>query len=128
MKETLSVTGALSQAVNNLSSGVEIEDARKILVLLCAPKDVITMSVLREISTFLQEKSPKSVIRIGDYPRKGTETSVTLVVSKLTKVTRMEDLYCRAEVSLKRQKVIDGEAERKIGQMHETGKKLPILA
>ena len=127
VKETLSAAGALRQAVNNLSLGIEIEDARKILVLVCAPKDVINLTVLREISTFLQEKSPKSVIRIGDYPRRGRETSVTLVVSKLTKVTRMEDLYFRAEQSLKEQGDIDREAEWKIEQMHETGKNLPVL-
>ena len=127
-KERSSASGALLQAENNLTLGFDVRDARRILALISAPKDVLTLTMLEEISGFLQSKSPKSVIRIGDYPRKGTETSVTLVVSKLTKVTRMEDLYCRAEVSLKRQKVIDGEAERRIEQMHETGKKLPILA
>ena len=128
VKEAFSVAGALGQAVNNLSLGLKIEDARKILLLLCAPKDVISLSVLEECSTFLREKSPESAIRIGDYPRRGTQTSVTLVVSKLTKVTRMEDLYLRAEESFEKQKVIDIEAERKIEQLHEASKRLPVLA
>ena len=128
MKETLSAAGALGQAVNNLSLGINIEDARKILVLVCAPKEVINLSVLGEISTFLQEKSPKAIIRIGDYPRRGSETSITLIVSKLTQVTRMEDLYLRAEESLKERKAIDREAGRKLEQMNEIGKELPVMA
>ena len=128
VKETVSAAEALGEAVNNLSLGINMEDATKILALVCAPKDAITLSVLQEISSFLQEKSLKSVIRIGDYPRRGKEISVTLAVSKLTKVARMEDLYIRAEKLLKKQEHISREAEQKIKEMHNTGEKLPVLA
>ena len=84
VKERGSTAGALHQAENNLGLRVDMGDARKILAMVSAPKDIITLTALEEISTFLQEKSPKSVIRIGDYPRRGKEISVTLVLSKLT--------------------------------------------
>jgi cell division GTPase FtsZ len=127
VKERGSTAGALHQAVNNLSLSVGMEVARKILALVSAPKDVITLTSLEEISTFLQEKSPKSIVRIGDYPRRGKEISVTLILSKLTQVTRVENLYHQAEVSFKKQEEIDKEAEQKIKQIYEAGKHLPTL-
>jgi len=128
VKEAISAAGALGQAMDNLSVRVNMEDTGKILALVCAPKDVINVGVLDQISTFLQERSPRSVIRIGDYPRRGKEISVTLIVSKLTKVARMTDLYLRAEKLLNIGENMNREATQKIKEMHETAKNLPLLA
>ena len=126
-KASTSLAGALGQAINNLCLRINMEDARTILALACAPKDVITMSALAEISNSLEERSPQSVVRIGDYPRRGTEVSITLILSMLTAVERMENLFVRAEDLLRKQQEIEKEAELKIRQMYGKGAEIPTL-
>jgi len=41
VRESMSAAGALSQAENNLSLRIELKDARRILVLVSAPKNVL---------------------------------------------------------------------------------------
>lgn len=124
---SIGLAGALGQAINNLSLKINMEDARTILSLVCAPKDVITMSALAEISNSLEERSPHSVVRIGDYPRRGKEISITLILSTLTAADRMESLFVRAEDLLRKQQEIEKEAELKIGQMYGKGAEIPTL-
>lgn len=127
VKERGSAAGGLYQAENNLTLQVQLEDARKILALITAPKDVITLSIVEEIYGFLQEKSPRAVIRMGDYPRRAKEISVTLIASKLTRVPRVENLYLQAKELVKKQREINIEAEDSIRQLMETGRELPSL-
>lgn len=126
-QQRISLATALQKAQNNLSMQIEIQDARKILVLVTAPKDVITLASLQEIATFLQNESPKSVVRIGDYPRRAKEVSVSLVASKLTNVPRVETLYLQAEDLFERQEEIYREAEEQIKHLEATGRNLPTL-
>jgi cell division GTPase FtsZ len=104
-----------------------MSDARKVMLLVTAPGNLITLTNLEEIAAFLQDESPKSVIRIGDYPRRAREISTTLIVSKLTRVDRIEKLYGQAEDLFKKQADIYQEAEDKIRQMQEVAKNLPTL-
>ncbi len=127
VKERGSAAGALQQAINNLSLKIELDDARKILSLITAPKDVITLSIVEEIFSALQEKSPKSVVRMGDYPRRSKEISMTVIASKLTSVPRVERIYRQAEELVQKREAIDKEAEEKIKALQETGKNLPSL-
>jgi cell division GTPase FtsZ len=126
-KEMSAVAGALDKAMNNLSVAVNLEDARKILVLLTAPKGAITLNALEEVATMLQERAPKAVLRIGDYPRRGKDVSLTLLVSGLTKVARVENLYLQATDLFKKQVNIDREARDLVQQLTSTGDKLPTL-
>lgn len=127
MKERGSAAGALEQAENNLSLKAKLEDARKILSLITAPKDVITLSIVEEIFSALQDKAPKAVVRMGDYPRRAKEISITLIASKLTEVPRVKRLYSQAEELVKKREVIDREAEDKIKKLQDIGKNLPTL-
>lgn len=126
-KQRVSLATALQKSQNNLSLPIELQDARKILVLVTAPKNIITLNGLQEIATFLQNESPKSVVRIGDYPRRAREVSVTLIAAKLTKIARVEKLYLQAEDLFKKQAEIHREAEDQIKQLRETSKNLPTL-
>ena len=120
-RASVSLAGALGQAINNLCLNIDMEDARKVMALVCAPKDVITMSALAEITNSLEGRSPQAVVRIGDYPRRGKETSVTIVLSTLTAVGRMESLFVRAEDLLKRRQKIEKESDLQIEQMLAKG-------
>ena len=126
-KQCISLATALQKAQNNLSLRIEMQDSRKILVLVTAPKNNITLTSLQEIAAFLQNESPKSVVRIGDYPRRAKEVSVSLIASKLTKVPRVKTLYLQAKDLFKKQAEIDREAEDQIKQLEESGKNLPTL-
>jgi len=127
-KESVGAIGALGKAINSLTLKANIEDAARILVLISAPKDVTTLSVLSEISNSVQEKSPKAVLRIGDYPRRGKEISVSIILSQLTAVARMEGLFLQAELLLKNQEKIEEETAQKVKLMHQTSSNIPPLA
>ncbi len=126
-RESSAVAGALDKAMNNLSVSIDLKDARKILVLLTAQKGVITLNALEEVATLLQERAPRAVIRMGDYPRRGKEISLTLVASSLAKVVRVENLYLQAKDLFKQQAKLNRETQEQIQQLHQTGKELPSL-
>ena len=127
VKENLSAAGALSQAENNFSLRIELKDARRILALVSAPKDVLTLGFLQQITDYLQDKSPDSIVRIGDYPHTGKEVSITLIASQLTEVSRLRNIYLLAEDLFKREEEIVKETEQKITKMYEFSKNLPDL-
>ncbi|MFC2006738.1 hypothetical protein ACFLUQ_01055 [Chloroflexota bacterium] len=126
-KQSIGIAGALEQAVNNLSLRVNMEYVGRTLALVCAPKDIISLTALQEISSLFQKKSPDSVVRIGDYPRRGKEISVTLILSKLTQVTRLESIFSRAEKIFNRQEEIKVSTAQSILKMYEVSKNLPDL-
>ncbi len=126
-KETVSVAGALDKAISNLSVSVELGEARRILVLLTAPRGVITLSAIEEVATLLQERAPKAVVRMGDYPRRGKEVSLTLLASGLARVGRVENLFLQATNLLEKQVKMDKETQEQVQQLHQTGDKLPTL-
>jgi len=104
-----------------------MQDARKILALVSAPQDVLNLSMLEEFSGFVHDKAPKAVVRIGDYPRRNREISVTVAVSQLTKVARLESLFLKAEALFQKREEINKETEREIKQMREFSSNLPTL-
>ena len=124
---SIGAVGALDLALNNLSLAVDVEDAGKILVIISGPRDASTLSVLGELSNSLQERAPKSIIRIGDYPRSTKEISVTVVLSRLTSVPKVEDIFTRGEYLLKRRQEIDSEMNQKINMIYERGGNIPSL-
>jgi cell division GTPase FtsZ len=126
-KSSTSLIGAYNQALNNLSLRVNTEDARTMLAMVCSPKDVITMSAMAEISNSLQARSPKAVIRMGDYPRRDKEVSVSIVLSTVISSDRVENLFVRAEDLVKRKKALEVETDDRLQKLYDLGSKIPIL-
>jgi len=126
-KEHSTVAGALDKAISNLSVTVELEEARRILVLLTAPRGVITLSAIEEVATLLQERAPKAVVRMGDYPRRGKDVSLTLLASGLARVERVENMYTHAIDLLEKKVEMDKETQEQVKEMHNTGDELPTL-
>lgn len=127
IKEHSLVFTALRQAETKLGMDIDLKHSRKLLLLITAPKHVISVVALEEIFGYLQQKAPKAVIRMGDYPRRGKEISVTLVASQLTEVTRLEPLFFRAERLFKNQEDISREAIAKVEVMRELHRTIPTL-
>jgi len=126
-KASSGLIGAYNQALNNLSMRIKMEDARTMLAMVCAPKDVITMSAMAEISNSLQERSPQAVIRTGDYPRRGKEVSVSVILSNVTASERMANFFIRAENLIKKQQKVNNEAQYKIKKLYDLGSELKFL-
>lgn len=126
-KEHSSVAGALDKAIGNLSISIELEEARRILVLLTAPRGAITLSAIEEVATLLQERAPKAVVRMGDYPRRGKEVSLTLLASGLARVGRVENLFSHAIELFDKKVEMDKETQEQVKEMHQTGDELPTL-
>jgi hypothetical protein len=75
----------------------------------------------------MQEKAPNSFVRIGDYPRRTKEISVTVVLSKLTKIPKIEEMYQRAEILFKRREQLEKDADQKVYRIMEASKNIPGL-
>ena len=126
-KGTVGLVGALSQAINNICLKAEIDDAKTILALLCAPEDIINLNAVTEISNHLQQRAPRSEIRIADYPRRSREISITLVLSALTSVDRTERLYLRAKDVFQKRKELVEELDSRIRRVEEIRASIPML-
>jgi cell division GTPase FtsZ len=127
IKDNSQVFTALRQAETNIGLGVDLQHARKILLLITSPKDYLTTNVMEEIFSYLQRKAPNAVIRIGDYPRRDREVSVTLIASQLIKISRLERLYLQADNILKKQEQISLQTDAEIELMREINRKIPTL-
>ncbi len=126
-KGSVGLVETLNQAINNLCLKVDVGDARTILALLCAPKDIISLKAVTEISNNLQQRAPKSEIRIADYPRRAGEISITLVLSSLTSIDRTEKLYLKSiELTAKREE-LRKELDSRIKRIEEIRASVPTL-
>jgi len=122
-----SIIGALGLAEANSSLGIKLEDARRILVLVSAPREAISVNVMESISNFLQSKSPSSVIRIGDYPRRANEVVVSLIASGLTQVPGLEALLLHAEELFKKKEEIRIATAAQLEKLHAFSANIPTL-
>lgn len=100
IKETNQVFSTLRQAETNLGLGIDLGNARRILILVTGPKDYLSVGVLEEMFAYFAAKAPKALIRIGDYPRRDREITLTLIASELVKVNQLDRLFLQAEGAL----------------------------
>lgn len=126
-RESIGAVGALGLAINNLSLNVNIADSRKILLIISGPRDTSTLSVMGELSNALQERSPHSIVRIGDYPRSSKEIAVTVVLAQMTAIPKMDELFSRAEYLISKRVEIEKETVKKIQQLYRSGINIPTL-
>lgn len=127
IKDQSMMLGAIRLAESNFGLSIDLPDARKILVLISAPKDNFEVSTLEEISNYLQEKSPKAIIRIGDYPRKSRGIAVTVIASQLTRIARLERMFMHAENLFNKQVELKKENENKMERMLAFSQNIPTL-
>ncbi len=119
---------ALSGALSNLSTDINLGDARKILAVLCAPEEYITQAALQEIYQTLLDNAPQAEIRIGDYPRRRQDVSVTVIASELVRIPRVERLYEEAKRTFESHKAIQTETRTLINELKAKAEGIPRLA
>lgn len=126
-KERNCAAGALRQAENNLGLAIDLKDARRFLALVSAPRDVLSVTMLDEISGYLQQRAPKAIVRIGDYPRRDREVSVTIVASELTSAVKVESMNLLAQELFEKEKQIEQETKQEVNKMMDTARNIPTL-
>lgn len=84
---------AMHMALSELSLKCNPTDAHRALYLLCAPPEKMNMDLVQELSNAMKNVARDAVIRAGDYPRRKRSTDVTVVLSELRNVARINEIF-----------------------------------
>jgi cell division GTPase FtsZ len=108
--ETSKGIQAMDQAISELSLQCNPADAGRALYLLSAPEKEMNMNLVKDLGDYLKNIAPDAVIRYGDYPRKESSLTVSIVMSELGNVEKIRYLYDRfpevVEIKERRDKAI----------------------
>jgi len=92
-KQMLRGVQAIEQAINELSFECDPKDASRALYLIAAPDKELNMAVIQEVGAKLRGTATKAVIRYGDYPRGRGALEVSVFLSELTHVDKVQRYY-----------------------------------
>ncbi len=92
-KQTLRGVEAIEQAISELSFECDPKDASRALYLIAAPYKELNMAVIQEVGANLRGSATKAVIRYGDYPRGQGALEVSVFLSELTHVGKVQRYY-----------------------------------
>ena len=84
---------AMKEAVDELSFSCDPKDAARALYLLTAPSEEINLTVIEKLGEYLRTLSPNALIRSGDYPRGKGSLGISVILSELANVERIERYY-----------------------------------
>ena len=85
----------MDQAISELSLECNPVDAGRALYLLSAPDKETNMDIVKELGDYLKDKAPEAIIRYGDYPRKESTLTVSVILSEIKNVSKVRHLYDR---------------------------------
>ena len=94
-KETSRGIQAMDQAISELSLECNTVDAGRALYLLSAPDKETNMDIVKELGDYLKDKAPEAIIRYGDYPRKESTLTVSVILSEIKNVSKVRYIYDR---------------------------------
>jgi cell division GTPase FtsZ len=94
--ETQKGVQALDEAVSGLSIKCNPLDSKRALYLISAAAREINVDLIKELGTYIKNMAPEAIIRSGDYPREKGVMDVTLVLSELSDVERVRNLFTKA--------------------------------
>ncbi len=118
---------ALDATVSDLSITCNPKDAGKALYIMAGPAKEMNMDMIKSVSDYISEIAPKAVIRGGDFPGEKHFIDVTLILSQLSFVPKIKDLYETAVQYGQEHKGQIEETRRRIQALADLGKELPIL-
>ncbi len=117
---------AMSLALNELSLKCNPTDAHRALYLVCAPPEKMNMELISQLSNALKNVAKEAIIRSGDYPRRKRALDITIVLSELRDVGRINDFFTKVILYIstkKKQKGIESEHAR----LEDAFKDIPTL-
>ncbi len=118
---------ALDAAISNLSISCDPKDSSKIIYAVSGPPKEMNMDMVKSISEYLKEIAPSALIRGGDFPGEKHFIDVTLILSQLSSVPKIEMFYQKALQYATDNKVQIQEIQNKIQTLTDLGKGLPSL-
>ncbi len=92
-KQTHRGAEAMEQAIGGLSFECNPKDAVRAVYLICAPNKEMNMTVVQEVGANLRGIATNAVIRYGDYPRGRGALEVSVMLSELTHVEKVQRYY-----------------------------------
>jgi cell division GTPase FtsZ len=118
---------AMNHAKSVLSLKCRPDDARRALYLLTAPRDQMSMDLIKDLSASLRSIATEAIIRSGDYPRGKDFLDVTLVLSELTNSVRISDYFSRTLKYIYLKKRKRGQIGEQQSDMEEALRDIPLL-
>jgi len=118
---------ALDASLSDLSINCDPKDSSKIIYAISGPPKEMNMDMVKSISEYLKEIAPNALIRGGDFPGEKHFIDVTLVLSQLSSVPKIEMFYQKALQYATDNKVQIQEIQNKIQSLTDLGKGLPSL-
>jgi cell division GTPase FtsZ len=125
--ESFRGTQALDATVGDLSITCNPQDANKAMYLICGPAKEMNMDMMKSVSDYIKNLSPKATIRGGDFPGEKQSIDVTLILSQLSFVPKIKEYYEQATEYAQAHKGQLEEVYRKIDSLAELSKELPTL-
>ncbi len=118
---------AMDEAISELSLKCHPADASRALYLLSAPAKEMNMDLVKELGDYLRDLAPDAIIRNGDYPRERGVVDITVILSELSDVMKIRDLYNESTAFITEVKQRQEVVESKLKTIEEASKDIPSL-
>ncbi len=118
---------ALDASISDLSISCNPKDSSKIIYAISGPPKEMNMDMVKSISEYLKDIAPTALIRGGDFPGEKHFIDVTLVLSQLSSIPKIEMFYQKALQYATDNKVQIQDVRNKIQALTDLGKGLPNL-
>jgi cell division GTPase FtsZ len=125
--ESFRGTRSLDATISDLSLTCDPKDAGKSIYIIAGPERELNMDMVKSISDYIKELAPNALIRGGDFPGERHYIDVTLILSQLSFVPRIKDIYEQATQYAKDHKGQLEDTKKKIQSLADLGKDLPTL-
>ncbi len=125
--ESFRGTQALDAAITDLSVASSPRDAAKAIYIMSGPSKEMNMDMVKAISDQVAEIAPNALIRGGDFPGEKHFIDLTLILSQISHIPRIADMYEQATRYAEEHKGQLLDTQCKIQQLTEIGRELPLL-
>jgi cell division GTPase FtsZ len=125
--ESFRGTQALDATISDLSLTCDPKDAGKAIYIISGPERELNMDMVKSISDYIKELAPNALIRGGDFPGERHFVDVALILSQLSFVPRIADLYEQATQYAKEHEGQLKQTKKRIQSLADLGKDLPTL-
>jgi cell division GTPase FtsZ len=125
--ESFRGTQALDAAITDLSVSCNPADSAKSIYIMSGPAKEMNMDMVKTISDYIAELAPNALIRGGDFPGEKHFIDLTLILSQLSHIPRIADMYEQATRYAETHQCQIQDTQEKIHQLSELGRELPLL-
>jgi cell division GTPase FtsZ len=125
--ESFRGTQAMDATLSELSIDCDTRDAGKALYIIAGPGREMNMDMVKNVSSYIKELSPKATIRGGDFPAEKHFIDVAVIFSQLSFIPRVKDFYEQATVYAGEHEGQLMESRKKIEELNVLSKDLPNL-